>query len=195
MRSAPARGGSTSTRARASADDGRGRRPTGATRGRRPTHREKLGHEWTYDARAGDGRAGASEGRGSAPVVDRWLSASESDGFEYRGAWLATGRMGGATPDPAFGERLRAMKITAGRYREAGMDASEYAPGGSAYEAFLGEHVLEHVRLARLLYRWRTNFLVRFNREPEFEDMPNAIRHIESNYISLGFRIAEIERL
>lgn len=134
------------------------------------------------------------EDGGRAP--DRWLSAEESDGYEYRGAWLATsGRTGDATPDPAFEERVRAMKVTAGRFRDAKMDASDFEPGGAAYEAFLGEYVLEHVRLSRLLARWRANFLIRFDREPAYEDMPNSIRNMELTWISLGFKIRAIEKI
>jgi len=197
-----ARVGVVSVRASASGgDDGRARRASEVAKARRPTHREKLGHDWTYDAQARAKSATARDARASVGgddgrEPDRWLSAEESDGYEYRGAWLATSTRGGdATPDPAFEERVRAMKVKAGRYRDAKIDASDFEPGGTAYEAFLGEYVLEHVRLSRLLARWRANFLIRFDREPAYEDMPSSIRKMELNWISLGFKIRAIEKI
>ena len=76
-----------------------------------------------------------------------------------------------------------------------GGGGEKYEPGGAEYEAFLGEHVDAHVRLARKLDNWRANFVVQFAREPEYADMPTAIRMLELDWISLGFKIRAIEKI
>ena len=41
---------------------------------------------------------------------------------------------------------------------------------------------------------WRSNFVMRFEREPEYDDMPQTIRTLELDWISLGFKIQAIEK-
>ena len=97
--------------------------------------------------------------------------------------------------DEAFEEKVRAMKAVSKRLKEANMATSDFEPGGESYENFLGEHVLRHVTLARRLSEWRTNFLIRFAREPEYADMPSTVRDLEMEWIALGFKIRAIEKI
>lgn len=90
---------------------------------------------------------------------------------------------------------MKAMRRTVERLKAIGEPFEKYEPGGAEYEAFLGEHVEAHVRLARKLDTWRANFVVQFAREPEYADMPIAIRNIELDWISLGFKIRAIEKI
>ena len=123
---------------------------------------------------------------------ERWRYAEETDAYEYRGAWLAPRRQRTPprTPDAAFEEEVRAMRTLTRRMRDAGKDVDAFRE----YEAFLGRHVLEHVRLSRRLALWRSNFVMRFEREPEYDDMPQTIRTLELDWISLGFKIQAIEK-
>jgi len=188
-------------------DSWRRKRRAGGVRagGRRMLHREKNGFDWTTAAamvsaveaatKTGDEAEEAEEG-------ERWRLAEESDVFQFRGSWLKLeGRQmndqaGPGVLDAAFQEKVKGMKETNARFKTAGNpSAAEYAPGGEAYEAFLGEHVEAHVRLARKLSAWRLNFVIRFSREPEYADMPTSVRNIELDWISLGFKIRAIESI
>lgn len=108
------------------------------------------------------------------------------------------GRQGGGSAkgelDGVFEGRVKAMRRTVERLKAIGEPFEKYEPGGDEYEAFLGEYVEAHVRLARKLDAWRANFVVQFAREPEYADMPLAIRNIELDWISLGFKIRAIEK-
>jgi len=189
-------------------DDGRRRRPTRVRDGRRrTTFRERHGFDWTAiaDARreADDGDRGArasSRGGGAATREGGETGgyAEGADEYEYRGAGLAPRRQsGGSTPiaDEAFEEKVRAMKAVSKRLREAKMETRDFEPGGESYEDFLGAHVTRHVTLARKLGQWRTNFLIRFEREPEYADMTSAVRDLELEWIALGFKIRAIEKI
>jgi len=173
------------------------------TQGRRPLHREKNGFDWTYGY-----DASSSTSKTSSSVVDeteeeaeeRWRSAEDTEAYKFRGAWLATkGRQSGATAsgklDGEFESRMKAMRRAMERLKANGESFEKYEPGGAEYEAFLGEHVDAHVRLARKLDNWRANFVVQFAREPEYADMPTAIRILELDWISLGFKIRAIEKI
>ena len=190
-------------------DDGRRRRPTRVRDGRRrTTFRERHGFDWTAIAdarRSGErerrrGARASSRGGGTATREggETWRYAECADEYEYRGAWLAPRRQsGGSTPiaDEAFEEKVRAMKAVSKRLREAKMETRDFEPGGESYEDFLGAHVTRHVTLARKLGQWRTNFLIRFEREPEYADMPSAVRDLELEWIALGFKIRAIEKI
>ena len=146
------------------------------------------------------GRARRRGGGGTATREggETWRYAECADEYEYRGAWLAPRRQsGGSTPiaDEAFEEKVRAMKAVSKRLREAKMETRDFEPGGESYEDFLGAHVTRHVTLARKLGQWRTNFLIRFEREPEYADMPSAVRDLELEWIALGFKIRAIEKI
>ena len=175
------------------------------TNGRRPLHREKNGFDWTYGY---DGSSASKSSTSTSSVDDeteeeaeeRWRSAEETEAYEFRGAWLATkGRQSGGSAkgelDGEFEGRVKAMRRTIERLKAIGEPFEKYEPGGAEYEAFLGEHVEAHVRLARKLDAWRANFVVQFAREPEYADMPIAIRNIELDWISLGFKIRAIEKI
>ena len=183
------------------------------TSGRRPLHREKNGFDWTYGY---DGSASASASSSASSKTtttskpsyeeteeeaeeERWRSAEDTEAYKFRGAWLATkGRQGGGSAkgelDGEFEGRVKAMRRTVERLKAIGEPFEKYEPGGAEYEAFLGEYVEAHVRLARKLDAWRANFVVQFAREPEYADMPLAIRNIELDWISLGFKIRAIEK-
>ena len=191
-----------------SADDGArrdgARRPrretTVTTTTRRRTHRERNGFDWTTDG-ARERERRASEARRASEEEEeeeeeRWRYAEETDAYGYRGAWLAPRRQRTppTAPDAAFEEEVKAMREFTRRMRQAGKDVDEFQPGGVEYEAFLGRHVSEHVRLARRLALWRSNFVMRFEREPEYDDMPQTIRALELDWISLGFKIQAIEK-
>ena len=176
------------------------------TSGRRPLHREKNGFDWTYGY---DGSSSASSKTTTSKpsyeeteeeAEERWRSAEDTEAYKFRGAWLATkGRQGGGSAkgelDGEFEGRVKAMRRTVERLKAIGEPFEKYEPGGAEYEAFLGEHVEAHVRLARKLDAWRANFVVQFAREPEYADMPIAIRNIELDWISLGFKIRAIEKI
>lgn len=199
---------SSSVPSRSSDDDARrdgARRPrretTVTTTTRRRTHRERNGFDWTTDGarererRASEARRASVEEEASEEE-ERWRYAEETDAYAYRGAWLAPRRQRTppTVPDAAFEEEVKAMREFTRRMREAGKDVDEFQPGGVEYEAFLGRHVSEHVRLARRLALWRSNFVMRFEREPEYDDMPQTIRALELDWISLGFKIQAIEK-
>jgi len=174
---------------------------------------EQRAHE-----RERERRAAASAAESSASSVggggdgdaeeERWKYAHESDAFEYRGAWLdlvSRQRQGDATTttttyegsgsDEDFEAKVKKMRRKATKRRaRGGMSTEGFVMGGVEYEAVLGELVEAHVRLARRLSLWRTNFVLRFEREPEYADMPVSIRNIELDWISLGFKIRSIEK-
>lgn len=200
---------SSSAPSRSSDDDARrdgARRPrretTVTTTTRRRTHRERNGFDWTTDGarererRASEARRASVEEEEASEEEERWRYAKETDAYAYRGAWLAPRRQRTppTVPDAAFEEEVKAMREFTRRMREAGKDVDEFQPGGVEYEAFLGRHVSEHVRLARRLALWRSNFVMRFEREPEYDDMPQTIRALELDWISLGFKIQAIEK-
>ena len=183
------------------------------TSGRRPLHREKNGFDWTYGYEGSSNTSSTTssntssagkttssyDGETEEEAEERWRSAEETEAYKFRGAWLATkGRQGSASAkgalDGEFEGRVKAMRRTVERLKAIGEPFEKYEPGGAEYEAFLGEHVEAHVRLARKLDAWRANFVVQFAREPEYADMPIAIRNIELDWISLGFKIRAIEK-
>ena len=76
------------------------------------------------------------------------------------------------------------------------MATSDFEPGGESYEDFLGAHVTAARDAGEDAWRqWRTNFLIRFAREPEYADMPSAVRDLELEWIALGFKIRAIEKI
>ena len=169
---------------------------------RRRTHRERNGFDWTTDGarererRASEGRRACEEEENACEEEERWRYAEETDAYAYRGAWLAPRRQRTppTAPDAAFEAELKAFREITRRMRDAGKDVDAFQPGGVEYEAILGRHVSEHVRLARRLALWRSNFVMRFEREPEYDDMPQTIRALELDWISLGFKIQAIEK-
>ena len=191
-------------------DAGRRRRATRVRDGRRrTTFRERNGFDWTANAveraermkrERNEADWGERAARGGETATseggETWRYAETADEYEYRGAWLALHRQPGeSTRDEAFEEKVRAMKAVSKRLKEANMATSDFEPGGESYENFLGEHVLRHVTLARRLSEWRTNFLIRFAREPEYADMPSTVRDLEMEWIALGFKIRAIEKI
>ena len=190
----------------------------------RTTHREKYGFDWTATATAEqranaserERRANSTAMResdtadgGEDDVEERWTYAHENESFEYRGAWLdlvSRQRLGDAsasTSSPYLGsgtvedfqDKVKKMRRKATKRRNrGGMSTEGFVMGAPEYEAALGELVEAHVRLARRLSLWRANFVLRFEREPEYADMPVSIRNIELDWISIGFKIRSIEK-
>ena len=62
------------------------------------------------------------------------------------------------------------------------------------YEAFLGRHVLEHAATVETTGAVEIKLCDAFEREPEYDDMPQTIRTLELDWISLGFKIQAIEK-